>query len=205
MRAAKDHGADGAREGAHVAADHLAQVRRGKVAPLDASGKAWARDRDDLAAAPVGGGKLLVLIQAQGDVCSHDEDAAVGGSLCRGLERRLDANDGQVRVYAAQRVGGSRGGRVARYDNGLGAVRRKPLHDVLGELEHACLGLLAVGGVGGVPKVVEVLVRELRNQGPQYADAADPRVKHTDKPTHARSSPKNEKKGQSPFLIASLM
>ena len=93
----------------------------------------------------------------------------------------------------------------ARYDNGLGAVRHKPLHDVLGELEHACLGLLAVRGVGGVSKVVEVLVRELRNQGPQHADAADPRVKHADKPTHARSSPKNEKKGQSPFLIASLM
>ena len=205
VRASQDHGADDPREGAHVAADHLAQVRRGKVTPLDASGKAWARDRDDLAVAPVGGGKLLVLVKAQGDVCCHDEDAAVAGSLRRGLERWLDANDGQVRVCATQRGGGSRGSRVARYDNGLGAVRHKPLHDVLGELEHAGLGLLAVRGVGGVSKVVEVLVRKFRNQGSQHADAADPRVKHADKPTHARSSPKNEKKGQSLFLIASLM
>ena len=107
VRASQDHGADGAREGAHVAADHLPQISRGKVASLDATGQARARHGDDLAVAPVGGGELLVLVKAQGDVGCHDEDAAVAGSLRRGLERRLDANDGQVRVYAAQRGGGS--------------------------------------------------------------------------------------------------
>lgn len=87
------------------------------------------------------------------------------------------------------------------YGNGLGTVRHKPPHDVPGELEHACLGLLAVRGVGGVSKVVEVLVRELRNQGPQHADAADPESNTPTNPLTLAHLPKMRKRDSPHFSL----
>ena len=182
MRAAKDHGAHGPRERPHVAADHLDEVGGTQVTVLDATGEARARDRDDLAALAVGLGELMVLVEAQGDVGGHDEDAPVVRSLGGGLERRLDADDGKFGVCGAQARAGGGGSRVARDHDGLRAVGDEAVDDRARKLAHLLLGLLAVRGVRGVAKVVEVLARKLRDERLEHADAAHAGIKDADKP-----------------------
>lgn len=74
-----------------------------------------------------------------------------------GLERRLDADDGDVRKGGAQRANGRARGRVAGDDGGLDAAVIQPADDILRQAADLRDRAHAVGGVGRVAEIEKVL------------------------------------------------
>ena len=77
----------------------------------------------------------------------HDEDAAAGMPLDRGLERRLRADDGHVRKFGAQCIGRGGGRGVTGDDDGLCAFVQQMLHDRAAARRHLVHGFHTVGRV----------------------------------------------------------
>ena len=76
----------------------------------------------------------------------------------RGLDRRFQTDDGQLRPLAPQRIDGSGGSRVARYDDHLAALVDKPSHGLSGEARDLLPRASAVGTVLAVAQIRQRLV-----------------------------------------------
>ncbi|CUJ46925.1 Uncharacterised protein [Achromobacter xylosoxidans] len=123
------------------------------------------------------GGELGAGQRARGGEDAHHAAA-------RQVRGRLDgwfhADDRQVRMAGAEGGdGGGRGG-VAGHHHGLGPARHQVVGDGQRPLLDVLLRLLAVGHVGGVGHVQQVLVRQGLADGAQHAQSADAGVVYAD-------------------------
>ena len=140
---------------------------------LDELHQAAARDGDDLGLLFILRAERLEFLFLDGHGRRHDEDAAAGMPLDRGLERRLRADDGHVRKFGAQCIGRGGGRGVTGDDDGLCAFVQQMLHDRAAARRHLVHGLHAVGRVERVAIVEIVFLRQQTNRLPQDADPAE--------------------------------
>ena len=182
MRAAEDHGPDGARKPRREP-DAQPGLQRGAVglAAFNELHQLRAGQTDHGAARAHSFGKRRVFGFAQGGLGGEDEDRPSGVAVRRRLESRLDADDGAVRIGPAQSLDGGAGCRVAGDDSGLeglGLIQRAQVF----QRQTADLrrGSGAVGRVGGIAQVDEALGAQAAHEGLQNADPADARIEDRD-------------------------
>ena len=164
---------------------------RGRIelAPLDELHQLRARQRHDLGAAGALVHERDELLLAQRQRRGQHEHAPVVRH--GGLERRLDADDGDVRKGGAQRADGRARGRVAGDDGGLDAAVIQPADDILRQAADLRDRAHAVGGVGRVAEIEKVLPRQALHERAQDTDAAEAGIKHRDRklrPLHGTPS-----------------
>ena len=179
MRAAEHGRVHAAGIGAELPREVGRERGRIELASLDELHQLRARQRRDLGAA----GALLhecgelLLPQCQGRG-QHEHAPVVRHG---GLERRLDADDGDIRKGGAQRADGRARSRVAGDDGGLDAAVIQPGDGVLRQAADLLSRAHAVWGVGRVAEIEKVLTRQALHERAQDTDAAEAGIKHRDR------------------------
>ena len=109
-------------------------------------------------------GQPVVLVERKRDLRRHDQDAFVPGRPGGWPDGWLHADDRQVGILEAQPRGSDARRGVAGDHHRLGATSRHVVHDAAREGEDLVGRLAAIGVVGRVTKVAEVLMRQLIHQ-----------------------------------------
>ena len=130
--------------------------------------------------------QTVELVEPDGRLGSHHEDALVVRRFGRRLQGRLDTDDRHAGMLAAQRFGRHARRRVARDDDGLRAGVEHALGNQPRPVHHPFRRLVAIRRVCGIAVEYETLVRQQPYRFPQYADAAHAAVKHPNRglPVH---------------------
>ena len=167
--------------------DELDEVGGVEAALLDAGREARARNADYLVPASPLLGKLLVFVEPQRDRrCHHENPLRPVVQRCR-FERRLDADNRNLRVFGAQIGRRRRSRRVARDNDCLRAAFEEAVHDVAAAPQDPIARLLSVRRVRGIAVEHEVFPRQLFDEARQHAYAAYARIEHADEvPVPAR-------------------
>ena len=122
----------------------------------------------------------LVLVLPNGEGGGHDDHRGTAHVQGGGFHRRLDADDGQVRVGLAEEMDGRAGGGVAGHHHRFHPLGQEPVHRSDGQAADLGQGFLPIGGVGRVPEEEEVLLGQQGGAGPQHADPPQAGVKDPD-------------------------
>ena len=101
--------------------------------------------------------EVVELFLVDGHLRGHDQNMAAGVALHGGLQGRLGADDGHLRVPLPQEGGRGGGGRVAGDDDGLGAPGKEELCRLQAQRLYLLEGLVPIGGVAGISEVEVVL------------------------------------------------
>jgi hypothetical protein len=172
-------GAGGQARGEELA-QHGLRFRRLGAPGLDLLHEPRARlaDHADVLRPAGGGGREELALQGGGG--GEDEHHAPARPLRGRLHRRLHAHDGKTGEGGPQRPQGRGGGRVATYDDALGAVLDQEADDAGGVADQRLRGLGAVGEVGLVGDVQRRLLRELGRDLTPDGESADAGVEDAD-------------------------